>query len=74
MKPSVIVWDLEIVPDISGFSVANDLVGKSDAEIREAIGEKFRSVRRQTPPSESCKLRRPRAGIALQSTIGNHYG
>jgi hypothetical protein len=27
MKPSVIVWDLETVPDLGGFAVANDLVG-----------------------------------------------
>ena len=36
MKPSVIVWDLETVPDLGGFAAANDLVGKSDAEVREA--------------------------------------
>jgi predicted PolB exonuclease-like 3'-5' exonuclease len=41
MKPSVIVWDLETVPDLSGFAAANDLVGKSDVEVREAIGDKF---------------------------------
>ena len=41
MKPSVIVWDLETVPDLGGFAAANDLVGKSDMEIREAIGDKF---------------------------------
>jgi hypothetical protein len=41
MKPSVIVWDLETVPDLAGFAAANDLVGKSDAEVREAIGDKF---------------------------------
>jgi hypothetical protein len=41
MKPSVIVWDLETVPDLSGFAAANDLVGKSDVEVREAIGNKF---------------------------------
>src|SRR5262245_4923773 len=40
MKPTVIVWDLETVPDLAGFAVANDLVGKSDVEVREAIGEK----------------------------------
>jgi len=27
MKPSVIVWDLETVPDLGGFAAANDLVG-----------------------------------------------
>jgi 3'-5' exonuclease len=41
MKPSVIVWDLETVPDLGGFAAANDLVGKSEVEVREAIGEKF---------------------------------
>jgi hypothetical protein len=41
MQPSVIVWDLETVPDLGGFAVANDLVGKPDAEVLEAIGEKF---------------------------------
>jgi hypothetical protein len=41
MKPSVIVWDLETVPDVGGFAAANDLVGKSDVEVREAIGDKF---------------------------------
>ena len=30
MKPSVIVWDLETVPDLSGFAAANDLVDKLD--------------------------------------------
>jgi hypothetical protein len=39
--PSVTVWDLETVPDLAGFAAANDLVGKSDAEVREAIGAKF---------------------------------
>ena len=41
MQSSVIVWDLETVPDLGGFAAANDLVGKSDVEVREAIGEKF---------------------------------
>ena len=41
MKPSVIVWDLETVPDLGGSAAANDLIGKSDVEIREAIGDKF---------------------------------
>jgi hypothetical protein len=26
MKPSIIVWDLETVPDLGGFAAANDLV------------------------------------------------
>jgi 3'-5' exonuclease len=41
MKPSLIVWDLETVPDVAGFAAAHDLVGKSDIEVRELIGDKF---------------------------------
>jgi 3'-5' exonuclease len=38
---SVIVWDLETVPDIAGFAAANDLVGNTDADIRGVLGNKF---------------------------------
>ena len=41
MVNSVIIWDLETVPDLRGFAAANDLVGKTDAEIREVLGNKF---------------------------------
>lgn len=41
MNGSVIVWDLETVPDIRGFAAANSLVGKTDEEIREELGDKF---------------------------------
>jgi predicted PolB exonuclease-like 3'-5' exonuclease len=41
MNGSVIVWDLETVPDFRGFAAANGLAGKTDEEVREAIGEKF---------------------------------
>ena len=41
MSTSVIVWDLETVPDLAGFAAASGLVGKSDTEVREAMGDKF---------------------------------
>jgi len=41
MSAIVIVWDLETVPDLSGFAAANQLIGKSDDEVREALGDKF---------------------------------
>ena len=41
MRPSVIVWDLETVPDLDGFAAANDLVGHPDADVREVLGNKF---------------------------------
>src|SRR5262245_63573204 len=41
MTASVIVWDIETIPDLKGFAAANGLEGKSDEEIRAAIGDKF---------------------------------
>ena len=41
MNGNVIIWDLETIPDLQGFAAANDLIGKTDAEIREAMGDKF---------------------------------
>jgi hypothetical protein len=40
----VLVWDMETVPDLGGFAAANALDGKSDDEIRAAIGDKLPSV------------------------------
>ena len=37
----ILVWDLETVPDLRGFAAANALDGKSDDEVRAAIGDKF---------------------------------
>ena len=41
MVNSVIIWDLETIPDLGGFAAANDLIEKTDAEIREVLGNKF---------------------------------
>src|SRR5262245_7081608 len=41
MAASVIVWDIETIPDLQGFAAANGHVGKSDADIRAAMGDKF---------------------------------
>ncbi len=41
MSSNVIVWHLETVPDLPGYAAANGLSGQSDAEILEAIGDKF---------------------------------
>ena len=38
---SVIVWDIETVPDIKGYAAANGQNGKSDDEVRAAMGDKF---------------------------------
>jgi len=41
MGQSAVVWDIETVPDLHGFAAANGLSGKTDDEIRGALGEKF---------------------------------
>ncbi|HJU12539.1 MAG TPA: ribonuclease H-like domain-containing protein [Candidatus Binataceae bacterium] len=41
MPQNLIVWDLETVPDLRGFARANGLDGKTDEEVREALGDKF---------------------------------
>jgi 3'-5' exonuclease len=41
MGASVIVWDIETVPDLKRFAAANGHGGKSDDEVREAMGDKF---------------------------------
>jgi 3'-5' exonuclease len=41
MVASVIAWDIETVPDLKGFAAANGHEGKSDDEIRAAMGDKF---------------------------------
>jgi 3'-5' exonuclease len=38
---SFLVPYLETVPDIAGYAAANGLTGKSDEEIRDALGNKF---------------------------------
>lgn len=37
MDGTVIVWDIETVPDLHGFATANNLVGKTDEEIQKAV-------------------------------------
>jgi hypothetical protein len=41
MPAHVVVWDIETVPDLRGFAAANGHDGKSDDEVREAMGDKF---------------------------------
>ena len=39
--PHVLVWDIETIPDVSGFAAANNLFDKSAKEVRDAMGDKF---------------------------------
>jgi predicted PolB exonuclease-like 3'-5' exonuclease len=41
MNGNVIVWDIETIPDLHGFAAANNLTGKTEAEICEVMGDKF---------------------------------
>src|SRR5262245_16101580 len=41
MNESVVVWDLETIPDLPGFATANNLVGLGEDAVRAALGDKF---------------------------------
>jgi hypothetical protein len=41
LMSTVIVWDIETVPDFKGFAAANGHDGESDDEIRATMGDKF---------------------------------
>lgn len=38
---TILVWDLETVPDLDGYARANSLTDKSPDEVRAAIGDEF---------------------------------
>jgi hypothetical protein len=38
-EPSVIVWDLEAVPDLAAAARLFDLEGAPEAQVREALGK-----------------------------------
>jgi predicted PolB exonuclease-like 3'-5' exonuclease len=38
---SIMVWDLETIPDLEGYARANDLVGRSSDEIHTLMGDDF---------------------------------
>jgi predicted PolB exonuclease-like 3'-5' exonuclease len=38
---SIIVWDIETIPDLKGFAAANGLQGMSDDGVRAVLGDKF---------------------------------
>jgi predicted PolB exonuclease-like 3'-5' exonuclease len=39
--PSVIVWDLETVPDVNGYAAVKGLSGQNEKQIREDMGDNF---------------------------------
>jgi hypothetical protein len=39
--PHVVVFDIETIPDLNGFAAANGHQGKSDDDVRAAMGDKF---------------------------------
>src|SRR5947209_19413053 len=41
MSDSLLVWDIESVPDLERFAAANGHAGKTDEEVRAELGEKF---------------------------------
>jgi len=44
--PNVLVWNIETMPDISGFAAANNLFDKTAEEVRAAMGDNSQSQAR----------------------------
>ena len=42
---NVIIWDIETIPDLNGFTAANGHDGKTDENIRAALGDKISTIR-----------------------------
>jgi hypothetical protein len=63
--PHVIAWDLETIPDVSGFPAANDLFGKSPDEVRGAMGDKFpkQEIKITSSKAKSTELKPSRASV-----------
>ena len=61
---SIIVWDLETVPDLAGFAAANNLVGQTDAHIRSALGNNSQStsITRSCASARSLRTAKVAAG------------
>ena len=57
---NVIIWDIETIPDLQGFAAANYLTGKTDAEIREVMGEKFSEAHLPLDRLHRCSRRASR--------------
>jgi hypothetical protein len=49
-------WDIETIPDLRGFAAANGLDGKSDNEIRAAMGERVATRKRANDDGHSDAL------------------
>ena len=52
MNPSVIVWDIETVPDLRGFAAAKGLAGKPNDEVSAEMGDKFPKLNRKELPDD----------------------
>ena len=75
---NVIVWDIETVPDIKGFAVANGHTGKSDEDVRALVEVHFRASRRAsmakaTKPTSASKTSRPVTLKHLAATLAEQH-
>jgi hypothetical protein len=55
---SIIVWDIETVPDLKGFAAANGHDSRGEDEVRAAMGDKFPKHVYQARPPFSISSRR----------------
>lgn len=75
MSDTIIVWDLETIPDIKGFAAANDMAGKSDDDVRAALGDRFpKLIYHSIVCIGALVAQRPRDGWAVVALGAPHVG
>ena len=75
MSDHVMVWDIETIPDLKGFAAANSLHDKTDAEIREAMGDKFpKHIYHSIVCIGALIARRESEGWAIEALGAPHVG
>jgi 3'-5' exonuclease len=70
MGNGVIVWDIETVPDLGRFAAANGHAGKSDEEVREALGDKFPKPNYHSIICIGALVARPEDGCWVVGALG----
>jgi hypothetical protein len=50
----ILVWDLETIPDLKGYAAAHGHDGKTEDEIREALGDSAVKVERPLYPPKAA--------------------
>jgi hypothetical protein len=73
-EQSVIVWDLETVPDLAAAARMLDIPGAPDGELREALGSKFPKHPLHKIVCIDASREPPYRGVAVDALGAPHLG